>query len=63
MRRLFFRFLRMMMKFDLFRKKLTNYNQIDGKVDRRSFMGTYEIDPVSNRPKNPSGRTGCTISV
>lgn len=34
------------------------YNQLDGKVDRRSFTGFYYIDPITNRPRNPIGRTG-----
>ncbi|KAF5399657.1 hypothetical protein PHET_07055 [Paragonimus heterotremus] len=34
-----------------------NFNQIDGTVDRTSFMGIYQLD--SNRlPLNPRGRTG-----
>jgi len=32
------------------------YNAVDGKVDRRSFEGTYQIE--NNVPKNPLGRTG-----
>jgi len=39
-------------------KKIKHYNEIDGKIDRRSFMGEYEIDKETNRPKNPQGRTG-----
>ncbi|CAF4450818.1 unnamed protein product, partial [Adineta steineri] len=33
-------------------------NKFDGKIDRRSFMGEYEIDDKTNRPRNPAGRTG-----
>jgi hypothetical protein len=43
----------------LYRKKIKHYNELDGKIDRRSFMGQYEIDKETNRPKNPQGRTGC----
>ena len=32
------------------------YNDLDGKVDRRSFTGTYKI--VDGIPRNPIGRTG-----
>lgn len=32
------------------------WNKIDGKVDRRSFTGKYEI--VDGVPRNPIGRTG-----
>lgn len=34
------------------------FNQIDGKVDRRSFIGPYFVDPTTHRPQNPVGRTG-----
>ncbi|CAF1295785.1 unnamed protein product [Adineta ricciae] len=40
--------------------KITKYNQIDNKIDRRSFTGLYAIDPITNRPLNPIGRTGMT---
>lgn len=33
------------------------WNQIDGKLDRTSHTGKYEIDS-NNRPLNPNGRTG-----
>jgi hypothetical protein len=46
-------------KISLYRKKIKHYNELDGKIDRRSFMGKYEIDKETNRPKNPQGRTGC----
>ncbi|CAF2704076.1 unnamed protein product [Rotaria sp. Silwood2] len=39
-------------------KKIKHYNELDGKIDRKSFMGVYEIDKETNRPKNPQGRTG-----
>ena len=32
------------------------WHEIDGKVDRRSFEGKYEI--VDGVPRNPRGRTG-----
>uniref|UniRef100_A0A0K0FY10 Putative nudix hydrolase 6 (inferred by orthology to a C. elegans protein) n=1 Tax=Strongyloides venezuelensis TaxID=75913 RepID=A0A0K0FY10_STRVS len=37
----------------------TNYkwNEIDGKINRKSFMGHYQISK-DNRPLNPIGRTG-----
>jgi len=38
-------------------QKIKHYNKIDGKIDRTSLMGKYEIDE-NNRPKNPQGRTG-----
>ncbi len=41
-----------------FRSKVTKYNQIDNKIDRRSFTGHYYIDPETKRPRNPIGRTG-----
>lgn len=34
------------------------YNQLDGKIDRRSHLGKYEV--VDGRPRNPIGRTGIT---
>ncbi|CAL8098546.1 unnamed protein product [Calicophoron daubneyi] len=33
------------------------FNEIDGKVDRTSFMGPYQID-AEGLPLNPRGRTG-----
>lgn len=39
---------------------ITKFNQLDGKIDRRSFTGHYYIDPETNRPRNPIGRTGMT---
>ncbi|CAF1528293.1 unnamed protein product [Adineta steineri] len=39
-------------------KKIKGFNEFDGKIDRRSFMGEYEIDDKTNRPRNPAGRTG-----
>ena len=41
------------------RKSVHHYNELDGKIDRRSFMGRYEVDRETNRPRNPQGRTGC----
>lgn len=41
-----------------FRSKITKYNQLDNKIDRRSFTGPYYTDPVTKRPRNPIGRTG-----
>lgn len=38
--------------------KSIRWNVIDGKVDRRSFTGTYELDSASGLPLNPGGRTG-----
>ncbi|XP_069508147.1 ADP-ribose pyrophosphatase, mitochondrial isoform X2 [Ambystoma mexicanum] len=32
------------------------FNQLDGKVQRKSLIGTYEV--VDGRPRNPIGRTG-----
>ncbi|KAL7677493.1 hypothetical protein ACOME3_003731 [Neoechinorhynchus agilis] len=38
------------------------FNTVDGsrtsKVDRRSHIGKYTIEPQTNRPVNPEGRTG-----
>ncbi|VDL19520.1 unnamed protein product [Hymenolepis diminuta] len=34
-----------------------SFNQLDGKVDRRSHEGTYSLDS-EGRPLNPHGRTG-----
>jgi len=39
-------------------KTPARWNQIDGKVDRRSHMGNYTIQ--NNIPINPKGRTGLT---
>ncbi|CAF3081044.1 unnamed protein product [Rotaria sp. Silwood2] len=39
-------------------KKIQHFNEIDGKIDRTSAMGKYEIDEKTNRPNNPQGRTG-----
>ncbi|CAF0881739.1 unnamed protein product [Adineta steineri] len=39
-------------------KKIKGFNEFDGKIDRRSFMGEYEVDDKTNRPRNPAGRTG-----
>lgn len=33
-----------------------SWNDLDGKIDRRSFMGIYEVQ--NKRPLNPMGRTG-----
>lgn len=41
------------------RKTIKHFNELDGKIDRRSAMGEYDIDKETNRPKNPQGRTGC----
>ena len=40
------------------RLKINKFNQLDTKIDRRSFTGHYYVDPVTNRPRNPIGRTG-----
>ncbi len=45
--------------FFFWRKKIQHFNAVDGKIDRTSLMGTYEVDKETNRPKNPQGRTGC----
>jgi hypothetical protein len=45
-----------------FRSKIRKYNQIDGKIDRRSFTGHYYVDPETKRPRNPIGRTGSKIN-
>ncbi|KAJ1125296.1 hypothetical protein NDU88_003728 [Pleurodeles waltl] len=34
------------------------FNQRDGKIQRKSLCGTYEV--VESRPRNPMGRTGIT---
>lgn len=41
-----------------FRSKIETFNEIDKKIDRRSFTGVYYVDPLTNRPRNPMGRTG-----
>lgn len=41
-----------------FRSKITKFNQVDNKIDRRSFTGHYFVDPTTKRPRNPTGRTG-----
>ena len=38
---------------------ITKFNDLDGKIDRRSHVGHYEID-LNGRPLNPMGRTGIT---
>ncbi|VDD80216.1 unnamed protein product [Mesocestoides corti] len=38
-------------------KEKLRFNQIDGKVDRTSFEGPYQLD-VNGLPLNPCGRTG-----
>jgi len=35
----------------------TKWNDVDGKVDRRSFEGVYKLDD-HGVPQNPLGRTG-----
>ncbi|XP_048408354.1 ADP-ribose pyrophosphatase, mitochondrial-like isoform X3 [Stegostoma tigrinum] len=35
------------------------FNALDGKIDRRSFLGCYELDE-DKLPLNPMGRTGIT---
>ncbi|CAF1205518.1 unnamed protein product [Rotaria magnacalcarata] len=40
--------------------KIDKFNQLDTKNDRRSFTGHYYVDPITNRPRNPIGRTGTT---
>lgn len=37
---------------------ITKWNEIDGKSDRRSYEGVYEVR--DGRPINPIGRTGVT---
>lgn len=32
------------------------WNQLDGKVNRKSFTGDYQV--IDGRPLNPLGRTG-----
>lgn len=39
-------------------KTIKKFNALDGKVDRTSLTGTYQVDEKTNRPKNPQGRTG-----
>ncbi|CAF1268369.1 unnamed protein product [Adineta steineri] len=39
-------------------KKIEHYNKIDGKIDRTSLEGKYDVDKETNRPRNPEGRTG-----
>jgi ADP-ribose pyrophosphatase YjhB (NUDIX family) len=34
------------------------FNSVDGKVNRVSFHGDYEVDASTGLPKNPCGRTG-----
>ncbi|UJR33818.1 hypothetical protein I4U23_021242 [Adineta vaga] len=38
--------------------KIKHFNELDDKIDRTSYMGKYEIEKETNRPKNPQGRTG-----
>ncbi|CAF4488653.1 unnamed protein product [Rotaria socialis] len=40
--------------------EINKFNQLDTKIDRRSFTGHYYVDPITNRPRNPIGRTGIT---
>ncbi|XP_072124508.1 ADP-ribose pyrophosphatase, mitochondrial-like isoform X1 [Mobula birostris] len=35
------------------------FNALDGRIDRRSYLGVYELDK-DNLPRNPMGRTGMT---
>ncbi|XP_043567778.1 ADP-ribose pyrophosphatase, mitochondrial-like isoform X1 [Chiloscyllium plagiosum] len=35
------------------------FNALDGKIDRRSYLGCYELDE-DKLPQNPMGRTGIT---
>jgi hypothetical protein len=44
------------------RKKIKHFNEVDGKIDRTSLTGKYQVDQETNRPKNPQGRTGCMSS-
>ena len=39
-------------------KSITKWNELDNKIDRRSFIETYKI--INGRPINPMGRTGLT---
>jgi hypothetical protein len=41
-----------------FRSKIDKFNQVDNKIDRKSFTGYYYVDPITKRPRNPVGRTG-----
>jgi len=41
-----------------YRKTIKNFNTLDGKTDRTSLTGDYDLDKETNRPKNPQGRTG-----
>ena len=43
---------------NLFRSQVKRFNDVDGKIDRRSFTGHYYVDPKTKRPRNPVGRTG-----
>jgi ADP-ribose pyrophosphatase len=38
--------------------EIKNWNALDGKIDRRSQMGEYQI--INGVPRNPVGRTGMT---
>ncbi|CAF1206838.1 unnamed protein product [Didymodactylos carnosus] len=42
-------------------RSITGFNKIDGKVDRTSYMGKYQIESQTNRPLNPAGRTGMAM--
>ncbi|XP_051878375.1 ADP-ribose pyrophosphatase, mitochondrial-like isoform X2 [Pristis pectinata] len=38
-------------------KHAPRFNELDGRIDRRSYLGVYELDK-DNLPRNPMGRTG-----
>jgi hypothetical protein len=44
-----------------FRKGEVKWHAVDGKVDRRSFMGEYKIDPTSGYPLYVSMRSFLSI--
>jgi ADP-ribose pyrophosphatase len=35
---------------------ITNWNHLDGSIDRKSHLGDYEV--IEGVPRNPVGRTG-----
>ncbi|KAK7104610.1 ADP-ribose pyrophosphatase, mitochondrial-like [Littorina saxatilis] len=38
--------------------KMPKWNCLDGKINRESYDGHYDLDPESGVPRNPRGRTG-----